>query len=311
MSKQPRIVVVGADGFVGGGLAGALRAERVVYRSPLEGEVHVGRCAEVLGGADVVVTAHGFRVRPGFGYADYRRTHEEATAAIVPAIRPGALLLHVSSASVLGKGQGLGNRTPPSPATFPSPAYAIAKLEEDRYLERVSAERGFRVVLLRPAVVYSSAGAGMVDTLLKLARRGVRLRLYPRAARHHLCHMDLLAEVARRVIGRPDLPHMTALVVADPYTVTNEKLEAMTSPARRARSVPVPLPLPWMSALLRRSVSSRNAALDLRTRGEIFGVLHMDTVYDPSETFRLLGIDPAAWSLERTLEPVVAEALRA
>jgi nucleoside-diphosphate-sugar epimerase len=304
-----RVVVVGADGFVGGGLARALGAARVVYREPSAGEVHVSRSSALLGAADVVVTAHGFRVRPGCGYEEYRRSHEQATAAVLPALRRGALLLHVSSASVLGTGVGLGNRAVPNPTTFPSPAYATAKLEEDRYVARAAAERGLRAILLRPAVLYAPGGSGMVETLLKLARRGVTLRLYPRDARHHLCHMDLLADVARRVMARPELPTLTALVVADPYTVTNAELEAMTAPARRRASVTVPLPLSWVSALLRRAPASKSPTLDLRTRGEIFGVLHMDTVYDPSDTFALLGIDPAEYSLEKTLRPVIAEAL--
>ena len=311
MPAKPRIAVVGADGFVGGGLAAALQSDRIVYGPCREGDVHVSQAGPVLRRADVVIIAHGFRVRPGCRYADYQRSHQQATAALVPFIEPGALLLHISSASVLGTGQGLGNRTPPNPASFPSPAYALAKLEEDRYLEQVSAERGIRVVFLRPAVLYSSQGAGMVDTLLRLARRGITLRLYPRNARHHLCHMDLLVEVARRVLARPDLPNLSCLVVADPYVVTNAQLEEMTRPARRKGSVPVPLPLSILSAVLKRTFHSSDPRFDLRTRGEIFGVLHMDTVYDPAETFRLLGIDPADYALARTLEPVVAEALAA
>lgn len=312
MTEIQRIAIVGADGFVGGGLASAFRdADRIVYGPCRDGDVHVSQAASVLPQADVVINAHGFRVRPGCSLADYQRSHQAATAALVPSIRPGALLLQISSASVLGTGEGLGNRTTPNPLTFPSPSYALAKHEEDRYLEKISAERGFKVVFLRPAVVYSSQGAGMVDTLLRLARRGVALRLYPRNARHHLCHMDLLVEVVRRVLARPDLPSLTTLVVADPYVVTNAQLEALTRPARRRGSVPVPLPLPILSALLRRAFHSSDPRFDLRTRGEIFGVLHMDTVYDPRETFRVLGIDAADYALDRTLAPVVAEALAA
>jgi nucleoside-diphosphate-sugar epimerase len=309
MATNPLIVVVGADGFVGGGLASALQAERVVYGPTRDGDTHVSQAEEVLKRADVVVNCGGFRVRPGCTYPDYQRSHEGSTAAFVPWIRRGALLLHTSSVSVLGRGQGLGNWSLPNPNTFPSPAYAKAKLEEDRYLEKASAEHDFRVIFLRPAVIYSAQGAGMVDTLLKLAKRGITLHLYPRDARHHLVHMDLLADVARRVIQRDDLPNLSCLVVADPYTVTNGQLEAMIRPALRRGSIPVPLPVHWMSALLRYTFHSRNPKLDLKTKGEIFGVLAMDTVYDPSETFRLLGIDPAQYSLEKTLQTVIAESL--
>ncbi len=309
MPTNPLIAVVGADGFVGGGLASALAARRIVYGPVQNGDTHISGAEELIRKADVVVNCGGFRVRPGCSYADYQRSHEGSTSAFVPWIRKGALLLHTSSASVLGRGQGLGNHQLPNPETFPSPSYARAKLEEDGYLERESAARGFRVVFLRPAVVYSRHGAGMVDTLLKLAARGIRLRLYPREARHHLVHMDLVAEVARRVIQRDDLPDRSTLVVADPYTVTNRELEEMIRPALRKGSLPLPLPVHWLSGMLRFAVHSRNPRLDLKTKGEVFGVLAMDTVYDPSETFSLLGIDPAQYSPEKTLKPLIAESL--
>src|SRR3989304_1286399 len=65
---------------------------------------------------------------------------------------------------------------PPNPSTFPSPAYATAKLEADEYLKSEAAKRGFRLMFLRPAVVYSPQGAGMVGPVLKLAKQGVTLR---------------------------------------------------------------------------------------------------------------------------------------
>ena len=65
-----------------------------------------------------------------------------------------------------------------------------------------------------------------------------------------------------------------------------------------------------MSRLFRLSFRSKNPKLDLPTWGEILGVLNLDTVYDPFETFRLLEIDPAEYSLERTLLPMIQEALQ-
>jgi nucleoside-diphosphate-sugar epimerase len=308
-AAKPLIVVVGADGFVGGGLAHALQAERIVYGPSRNGDTHISQAEGLLRQADVVVNCGGFRVRPGCTYADYQRSHEGSTSAFVPWIRKGAMFLHISSASVLGKGEGLGNHTRPNPKTFPSPAYALAKLEEDEYLKRACTEHGFRTIFLRPAVIYCPQGAGMIGTLVKLARRGITVRLYPRDARQHLVHMDLLAAVARRVIQRDDLPNLSYLVVADPYTVTNRELEAMIRQTLRRRSIPLPLPAHWISTLLRCTFHSRNPKLDLKTIGEILGVLTCDTVYDPSETFRLVGIDPSQYSMEKTLQPLMAESL--
>src|SRR5574340_869455 len=152
MAAERLIAVVGADGFVGGGLSRALGARRVVYGPTTGDDVHVSGAEALIRKADVVINCGGFRVRPGCSWAEYRQSHQGATSAFVPWLKKGALLVHTSSASVLGKGVGLGNESPPNPGTFPSPGYATAKIEEDHYLEKASVEGGFRVIFLRPAV---------------------------------------------------------------------------------------------------------------------------------------------------------------
>jgi len=312
MALKALIAVVGADGFVGGHLAEAFQAKRVVYGPCRNGDLHISRAEGLLRKADVIINAGGFRVRPGLAYADYQRSQQGATSAFVPWIRKGALLLHISSASVLGKSkdQKLGNQTPPNPGTFPCPAYALAKLEADQFLQKAAAERGFRLIFLRPSVLYAPQGDGMVDTLLRMAKRGVILRLYPRDARHHLCHTKLLVEVVRRVIQQRELPHLSCLVVADPYTVTNGELETMIRRHLKNKGVTLPVPVALMSMLFRLSFHSKNPKLDFPTWGQILGVLNLDSVYDPFETFRLLGIDPAEYSLDKTLLPLIREALQ-
>jgi nucleoside-diphosphate-sugar epimerase len=228
----------------------------------------------------------------------------------VPWIKKGALLIHISSGSVLGKGEGLGNESPPNPTTFPSPEYAVAKLEQDQYLEQASGECGFRVIFLRPAVLYSSQGAGMVSTIIRLARRGLSLRLYPRGARQHLANLDLLADVVRRVIQHDRLPSLSRFVVADPYTVSNRELEATIRGFQQTKGLPLPLPAHWMGALLRRAFHSKHPMLDFKTMGAILGVMASDIVYDPSETYRLLNIDPSCYSIEKTLLPAIVESLK-
>ena len=310
---QPLIGVLGADGFVSGHLAEALQAKRVVYGPCRNGDVHISQAEGLLRKADVIINAGGFRVRRGLSYADYRRSHEGATSAFVPWIKKGAVLLHISSAHVLGKSKHvkLGNWTPPNPTTYPSAEYALAKLEADRFVERAAAELGFRAILLRPTILYARPGdTSLPDNLCQMAKRGITLRLYPRDARHHLCHLNILVEVVRRILERDELSNLSPLVVADPYTVTSRELEMMIVRYLRQTSRTVPLPTPWMSALLRHTFHSKNPKYDLRTWGDIFGVFHLDTVYDPFETFRILGIDPSPYSLDRTLEPLIRQALQ-
>lgn len=312
MVTKPLIAVVGADGFVGGHLAAALDARKIVYRAAADGEVHITQAKALLEKADVIVNAAGFRIRPGFTAEDYRRSHQGATAKLVPCVRRGALFLHMSSASVLGKSKDkkLGNRTPPDLTHFPAPDYARAKLEADEFLKAAAAEHDFRLVFLRPSNLYAPGAEGMLLSLMKLAKRGVMLRLYPRSSRQHFCDVNLLAEVAQRVIKNGTLPQASALVVADPYTVTNRELEELIRRYLRRSVVTVPLPVPLISSVFRHSIRSKNPKLDWVTQGEILGFMDLDSVYDPSETFRLLGIDPSHYSRERTLEPVIREGMQ-
>ena len=103
MNTKKLIAVVGADGFVGSRIAAALDTSKVVYRAPQDGEVHITQAEGLLRQADIIFNAAGFRIRPGLTAADYGRSHKGATAGLVPWIRRGALFLHMSSASVLGK----------------------------------------------------------------------------------------------------------------------------------------------------------------------------------------------------------------
>lgn len=307
------IAIVGADGFVGSSLASALGAKRVVYGACLEGETHVTQAREVLESADVVINSGGFRVRPGCSYADYQRVHQGATAAIVPWVRKGALFLNVSSGSILGssKAQRLSAQMTPHPETFPAPAYAKAKFESDQFVEQAAERYGFRAIFLMPAVVYAASGSGMVQTMIDLARKGTALRVYPRDARHHLCHSSLLAEVFDRVIEQADsLPDRSRFLVADPYTVTNRELEALIHRYAQRKLRTLPLPVGLLSTMFTHTFHSKVPKLDLKTWGEIFGVLNYNTEYDPTDTFQKLGIDSAQYSMEQTLVPLIREAFK-
>lgn len=311
MSTRLLIAVIGADGFVGGRLAEALNAQRVVYGDCQKGETHVTRAQSLLSQADVIINAGGFRLRPGLTYADYQRSHRGATSAIIPFVRKGALFIHVSSAAVLGKSSEhrLGNHSTPDPQSFPSPAYAQAKFEADQFLEQAAAEASFRLVFVRPGVLYAPRTDGMIDSLIKMAKRGILLRLYPRDGRQHLCDIGLLLEVVSRIIDLSDLPPVSTFVIADPQPITNRELEAMIRQNVQTKGVTLPFPLTLPSAVLRHSFHTKDPHFDLATWGEVLGVMDLNTVYETSDTFRQLAIDPSQYTAEKTLEPLIRQAL--
>lgn len=299
------IAVVGADGTVGSALATALRAGRVVYREPRAGEVAIHSADELLRSAAVVINAAGFRVRPGLAAADYRRSHGDAVARLAARLAPGALLVQISSASVLGRDptRPLGNDLSGRPETFGCPAYALAKREAEDVARSVAASRGLRIAVVRPAVLYGPEPDGMIGTLLTLGRKGLLLRLVPGTHRHHLCSFPLLVEAIGR-IARAGEGIEPPLVVADPFFVTSAEIAAAIRDIHQPR-ISIPFPAGGGGAVLRHFPRTASPRFDLKTWGEILGILALDTVYDPSETYARLGLDPARFSRERTWDRLV------
>jgi nucleoside-diphosphate-sugar epimerase len=299
------IAVVGADGLVGDALASALGAERIVYRDPLPGETSVAGAETPLRSARVVINAAGFRVRPGLASGDYRRSQAEAVDRLVPRLSPGALLVQISSASVLGKdpARRLGPTAAGRPETFGCPAYAIAKSEAEGVARQAATSRGVKIAVLRPAVLYGPNPDGMIGTLLELGAKGVLLRLVPGRHRHHLCSLPLLVETVRRVMQCPDGIE-PPLLVADPFVLTSADIAAAVRAIHRP-GVSLPFPAALAGSLLRILPRSSSPRFDLRTWGEILGILALDTVYEPAETYRLLTIDPSRFSKERTWDRLV------
>ena len=294
------IAVVGADGTVGSALAGALGARRIVYRDPRPGETSIDAADDLLSSAAVVINAAGFRVRPGLGAADYRRSHVDAVARLVPRLSPGALLVQISSASVLGRDPARppGNDPAGRPETFGCPAYALAKKEAEVVARGAAASQGLKITVVRPAVLYGPEPDGMIGTLLTLGKKGLLLRLVPARHRHHFCSFPLLVEAIGR-IARAGEGIEPPLVVADPFVVTSGDIAAAICGIHRP-GIAIPFPAGLGGAFLRLFPRAASPRLDLKTWGEILGILALDTVYDPSETFRRLGIDPSRFSRERT-----------
>ena len=304
-------MVVGADGFLGAVLAAALGATGVVWRAPGSGEVHIGSAAPTLAAARVVVNASGFAVRAGLAASDYEASHEGTTRAVIDLMRPGATLLQISSASVLGASRALrlGYARPPDPASFPVPAYAAAKLRAERAGVAHASARGVSAITLRPAVVYAASGrGGMVGTLCRAARAGVLVHLVPGSARQHLCSSELLVAAVRAALALPPEQLREPLVVADPFHLTSRELAGQIGALARAaglRALPLPVPARAIARVLGRFPHAHDARLDLATWGGIAGVLALDTLFDESRAFDALGLDRAAFGAAETLAPTL------
>jgi nucleoside-diphosphate-sugar epimerase len=291
-------VVVGADGALGAVLVTALGAQGVAMRHPAE---RLDARVPELANATFVVNVAGPRVRPRLHWADYLREHVGTACAVAREAPQGCHLVHFGSAAVYGaRGGVIRAGTPEAPGSFPNPSYAWAKLAGEFAIRSICRERGVGLTVLRPTMVYGEGVTSAIDTILSLAKRGVRLDLRPASVRQHGLSVRLLVEILKRLeaVG----PRQQTLVACDPFVFTNGDLAAAVR--GKYAAVSLPAPLPWAEALLRRWPLYP----DREPPGALaaFAFLGLDNEFDWRETVDALGIDASCFSRALTLDRYLA-----
>ncbi len=293
-----RSLVLGADGWLGHILAQHLSADRVVFRQPSRDETSFDAWLEKPGTYEFVINATGWRVRPGLQKSDYDNSHIAVTRQMVDQLAPGTKFIHLSSASVFGAGHLPG--LPADPDSFPAADYARAKLAAEQIVREVAGERQFSTVILRPGIVYSPEGGGMIGTLLELARRGVLLDVQPGAAVHHLCADSLLTAAFNRILEEfPLASSQPFLTVADPFTLTNQEICGDIRNAFPHLKAGVPLPTLALGSFLRQLPRLKHPRFDLKTWGEILAIWALDSVNDTSFLWQSLMPDTAPYQKDK------------
>lgn len=235
----------------------------------------------------------------------------EATSKLISYIKKDCIFIHISSASVLGKSKNkiFDDNHIPDPKSFPCSNYAQTKLETDVWLQKKSNEKEFKLFIIRPSVLYSSDGEGMLNSLLKLAKKRIILRLYPRKARHHLCEMKLFIKTVNQIIKTHNQLSQQIFIIANPYTITNIQIEKEIRKNMTKNNIIIPLPLSLISFFLRIGFLSKIFKYDFVTWGEILDIMNLDTVYATSSTFKLLDIDKSEYSKEKTFSKLIKETM--
>ncbi len=291
-------IVVG-DGTLGVVLRKALEADGLSLRHP-EG-VLGDRLEPALANASLVINAAGPRLRPGLAGGDYLREHVGIATTIARSLPAGAHLVHIGSASVYGSRRGpIGADTSEDPGSFPSPMHAWAKLSGELAARAICRERGVRVTVLRPPVVYGPGIESGLDSMMTLAeRRGVVINLEPASLPQQLVHIDLFVRAVRAVIAS-HREWSRPIPIADPFVITNGEItDALRRQARRPIKVSVPLDL--MRNVLEHwpGWPERDGPLRLVA----LGVVGVGITFDMTETFASLGIDASEFTRERMMTP--------
>lgn len=216
-----KIVVTGANGFVGRATCAALGASGhdviALVRGGSKGMAHVGEqivaddnfASLAVPTADVFILlaarVHVMRDVAADPMADYRRVNVEGSLNVARAARAAGAkrLVFVSSVKALGEGEpGRPWREIDEPA--PSDPYGHTKLEAEQALSAFGATHGMDVVILRPPLVYGPGVKANFEQMMRAVEKGVPLPLGGIEARRSMVFVDNLADAIRFVATRPE-----------------------------------------------------------------------------------------------------------
>ena len=279
-----RVLVTGANGFVGRTLCGHLAegghivVPVVRQACGLSGEVTVGnmngetRWGSSLPACDAVVhlaaRVHVMDDTSDNPLALYRATNTEATLNLArQAAQAGVKrFVFISSIKVNGEGRDAPYRETDPPA--PEDDYAVSKWEAEQGLQQIARETGLEVVILRPPLVYGPGVKANFRRLLDTVARGWPLPFGAIRNRRSLLYLGNFVDAIRACLEHPAAAGQTFLLDDGRPVSTPELVRAIAhAMGQPARLLPVPVGvLAFAGALL-----GKRAAV-----GRLPGSLHVD-----------------------------------
>jgi nucleoside-diphosphate-sugar epimerase len=308
-----RVLVTGANGFVGRAACRRLRADGLAVVAAMRqpdggaGAVPVGDIdgdtdwTSALAGVDAVLhlaaRVHVMNERSADPLAEFRRVNVQGTLRLAQqAVQAGVKrLVYVSSVKVNGEQTEPGRPFAATDAPAPVDPYGVSKFEAEQGLRALSQATGLELVIVRPPLVYGPGVGGNFARMVRWLRRGVPLPLGQATAnRRSLVALDNLVDLLATCLAHPAAAGETFLVSDGEDLSTTELLRRLAKALDlKARLLPVP------------PVMLQVAASALR-RGELAQRLLGSLQVDTAATQRVLQwqpvvtVDEALRQLSRT-----------
>lgn len=263
-----KVLVTGANGFIGTHLCAYLAARDIPYRRAVrcfddhdDDTAVVGDIDEAtdwspaLTGITVVVhlaaRVHVLREEEHDPLAAFRRVNVAGTSrlarqAAAAGVRRFILLSTIKVHGEETLARPFGPDDPPAPAD----PYSISKLEAEEVLGRIARETGLEAVILRPPLVYGRGVGGNFARLVRLVRQGWYLPLGSVRNRRSLVGVENLCSLITLCLTHPAAANRVLLVSDGLDLSTPELIRAI---ARACGVVPrlLPFPPPLLQLLAR------------------------------------------------------------
>lgn len=250
-----KILVTGANGFLGKVLCLELRASGLTVRAAVRTENFSGSDVVRVSAIDdktdwtdalrdIVVVIHlAARVhvmtdKASNPLAEFRRVNVAGTENLArQAAHAGVKrLVYVSSIKVNGEATDGTGKFCELDVPDPQDPYGVSKYEAEQALHRVAAETGLEVVIVRPPLVYGAGVKGNFAQMLKVLARGIPLPLATVNNRRSLIYVGNLVDTLMLCATHPKAAGQTYLVSDGEDISTPDLLrqlgDAMGHPAR-------------------------------------------------------------------------------
>jgi nucleoside-diphosphate-sugar epimerase len=290
-----RILVTGANGFVGTGLVKSLRdsGHDVIpaVRRPTntEGERVIGEIdsatnwREVLERVDVVVhlaaRVHVMKNEPETAEAEFRRINTEGTLNLARQAAEAGVKRFVFLSTIKVNGESTTGKKPFSSEDAPAPSdsYSRSKWEAEKGLVEISQRDGLEVVIVRPPLVYGPGVKANFLSLVHWIQRGVPLPLGAINNRRSLVYLGNLIALIKTCVDHPKAANQIFLVSDDEDLSTTELIRRLAKAMNRSVClIPVPSQMMELGFLLigKRNFSRRilgNLRVDIKKTKEMLG----------------------------------------
>ena len=294
-----RVLITGANGFVGSALVSRLLSENVELNVAVRRNTGCfpcwGRVFEIgdvfsgtnwdsaLNGVDIVVhtaaRVHIMADESDDPLSEFRSVNVEGTLSLARQAAAAGVRRFVFVSSIKVNGESTEAGRPFTTDDLPAPVdpYGISKMEAEQGLREIGAKAGMEVVIIRPPLVYGPGVKANFLTMMRWLRKGAPLPLGAINNSRSFVALGNLVDLVVACLDHPSAANQTFLV-SDGEDISTTQLFRRMGDALGKPAWLLPVPV-WMlgagaALLCKRDVSQRlcgNLQVDISKAKDLLG----------------------------------------